>query len=36
MDDGLKNYLIGNAVMGNAAHEMRRTREDYQRRSIMI
>lgn len=33
MDDGMKNYLIGNAVMGNAAHEMRRTREDYQRRS---
>lgn len=33
MDDGLKNYLIGNAVMGNAANEMRRTREDYLRRS---
>lgn len=26
MDDGVKNYLIGNAVMDNAAHEMRRTR----------
>lgn len=33
MDDGVKNYLVGNAVMGNVASEMRRSREDYQLRS---
>lgn len=33
MDNGLKGYMAGRAVMGNVVGEMRRSREDYQRRS---
>lgn len=33
MDDGLKGYIAGRAVMGNVVGEMRRSREDYQRRA---
>lgn len=34
MDDGLKGYIIGNSVVGNAANNLRRLREDYARRTI--
>lgn len=34
MDNGLKGYIIGNAVVGNAANDLRRLREDYARRTI--
>lgn len=33
MDNGLKGYMAGRAVMGNVVGDMRRSREDYQRRS---
>lgn len=33
MDDGLKGYLAGRAVMGSVVTDMRRTRLDYLRRS---
>ena len=33
MDNTTKTYLTGNAVLGNVVGDMRRTREDYQRRS---
>ncbi|MBR5911747.1 MAG: hypothetical protein IKZ55_07155 [Bacteroidales bacterium] len=33
MNDGLKGYFVGNAVMGSVVSDMRRTRLDYQRRS---
>lgn len=34
MDDGMKGYLAGNVVVGNVVNDMRRKREDYQRRTI--
>lgn len=33
MDNGLKGYMAGRAVMGNVVGDMRRSREEYQRRS---
>ena len=33
MENGLKGYMAGRAVMGNVVGEMRRSRKDYQRRS---
>jgi hypothetical protein len=34
MENGLKGYMAGRAVMGNVVGEMRRSREDYQRRFL--
>lgn len=33
MNNSTKTYLAGNALLGNVVGDMRRTREDYQRRS---
>ena len=33
MDNSTKTYLAGNAILGNMVGDMRRVREDYQRRS---